>query len=85
MIIISGRIRVDPDRRDDCIASSRAAMVAARTAPGCRDFVVAADPLDLSDEPRLDLTRLIPRGGHPLCILDQDGWFAEGIGPTVGF
>jgi quinol monooxygenase YgiN len=46
MIIVSGRIHVAPGRRDNFVASSRVAMVAARKAPGCRDFVVAADPLD---------------------------------------
>ena len=46
MIIVSGRILVAPGRRDAFLASSREAMVNARCAPGCRDFVVAADPID---------------------------------------
>jgi len=46
MIIVSGHVHVAPDRRDAFIDSSHDAMVQARGAPGCRDFVVAADPLD---------------------------------------
>jgi quinol monooxygenase YgiN len=46
MIIVSGRIYVSPGRREAFLASSRSAVVAARGAPGCRDFVVAADPIE---------------------------------------
>ena len=46
MIIVSGRIFVPPERRAAFLAASREAMVQARRAPGCRDFVVAADPLE---------------------------------------
>lgn len=46
MIIVSGRIYVTPGRRDAFLASSREAVVAARRASGCRDFVVAADPIE---------------------------------------
>ena len=46
MIIVAGRIHVMPGQRDAFLAGSRAAIVAARSAPGCRDFVVAADPLE---------------------------------------
>jgi quinol monooxygenase YgiN len=46
MIIVSGRIRTKPGRRDAFVSSSREAVEAARQAPGCIDFVVAADPLD---------------------------------------
>lgn len=46
MIIVSGRIFVEPGERDRFLASSRAAIVQARTTPGCRDFVVAADPVE---------------------------------------
>jgi len=46
MIIVSGRILVPPGRREAFLAASREAMVQARRAPGCRDFVVAADPLE---------------------------------------
>ncbi len=46
MIIISGRIYVSPGQRDAFLASSQSAVVAARSAPGCRDFVVAADPIE---------------------------------------
>lgn len=46
MIIVSGRIYVRSGSRDDFLASSFEAMVKARSAPGCRDFTVAADPLE---------------------------------------
>lgn len=46
MIIVSGRIYVRAGSRDDFLASSSEAMVKARGAPGCRDFIVAADPLE---------------------------------------
>ena len=46
MIIVAGHIVTKPGCRDDFVAVSRNAMVAARSAPGCRDFVVTADPLE---------------------------------------
>lgn len=46
MIIVAGPIFVTPGRRDAFVASSIEAVAAAREAPGCLDFVVAADPLD---------------------------------------
>jgi quinol monooxygenase YgiN len=46
MIIVSGRIHIAPGQREGFLASSREAVVAARRAPGCRDFVVGADPID---------------------------------------
>lgn len=46
MIIVSGRIYVSAGRRDAFLASACGAVVEARRAPGCRDFVVAADPID---------------------------------------
>jgi hypothetical protein len=46
MIIVSGRIYVARGQRDAFLAASRDATIAARAAPGCRDFVVAADPLE---------------------------------------
>ena len=46
MIIVSGRIYVRPGARQSFLTSSAEAVAQARRAPGCRDFVVAADPLD---------------------------------------
>ena len=46
MIIVSGRIYVRPDRRAAFLAASLEAVTAARRAPGCLDFVVAADPIE---------------------------------------
>jgi quinol monooxygenase YgiN len=46
MIIVSGRIYVSPGQREGFLAASRGAVSEARRAPGCRDFVVSADPID---------------------------------------
>jgi quinol monooxygenase YgiN len=46
MIIVSGRLYVTPGRRDAFLAVSRSAAMHARRAPGCRDFVVAPDPIE---------------------------------------
>ncbi|HEY8086483.1 MAG TPA: antibiotic biosynthesis monooxygenase family protein [Polyangiaceae bacterium] len=46
MIIVSGSIYVLPEGREGFLASARDAILAARRAPGCRDFVVAADPIE---------------------------------------
>jgi quinol monooxygenase YgiN len=46
MIIVSGRIYVRPGARQGFLTSSAEAVAQARRAPGCRDFVVAADPIE---------------------------------------
>jgi quinol monooxygenase YgiN len=46
MIIVAGRLYVRAGRRAAFLAASSKAMELARRAPGCRDFVVAADPLE---------------------------------------
>ncbi len=46
MIIVAGRLRIIAGRRADFLASSKDAMLQARRTLGCRDFVVAADPLE---------------------------------------
>lgn len=46
MIIVSGRIFVTSGRRDAFLAASSDAVVEARRAPGCLDFVVAPDPIE---------------------------------------
>jgi quinol monooxygenase YgiN len=46
MLIVSGRIYVDPARREAFLAASLPAVEAARRTPGCLDFVVAADPIE---------------------------------------
>ena len=46
MIVVSGRIYVAPETREEFLAASRDSMIAARTSAGCRDFVVAADPIE---------------------------------------
>jgi quinol monooxygenase YgiN len=46
VIIVAGHLRVAGADRDLFLERSRQAIELARDAPGCRDFVVAADPLD---------------------------------------
>lgn len=46
-IIVSGRIYVKRGQVDAFLVASRAAIIAARGASGCRDFVVAADPVEV--------------------------------------
>lgn len=46
MVIVAGHLIVDPDRRATYLAGCREVVEQARRAPGCLDFVLAADPLD---------------------------------------
>jgi quinol monooxygenase YgiN len=46
MIIVSGRIYVRPGTRDKFLTLSAEAMAQARRSSGCRDFIVAADPIE---------------------------------------
>ncbi len=46
MIIVAGHLIVDPADRRTFLDGSNDVIVAARAAPGCHDFHLAADPLD---------------------------------------
>jgi quinol monooxygenase YgiN len=46
MLIVSGRLYVQPERRDAFLAASLEAVKQARQTAGCLDFVVAADPIE---------------------------------------
>jgi quinol monooxygenase YgiN len=46
MVIVSGRIYVASGQREVFLSISGKSMIEARRAPGCRDFVVAADPIE---------------------------------------
>lgn len=46
MIIVSGKLVIAAAQRDTFLARSHESIVAARTAAGCLDFVVAPDPLE---------------------------------------
>lgn len=46
MIIVSGWLRVDAAQREVYLASCRPIIEAARRTEGCRDFHLAADPLE---------------------------------------
>jgi quinol monooxygenase YgiN len=46
MLIVSGRLTLRPGTREGFLESSLAAVAQARVSRGCRDFVVAADPIE---------------------------------------
>jgi quinol monooxygenase YgiN len=46
MIIVSGRLSVDPEARAAYLDGCRAVLEQARSAPGCLDFALSADPLE---------------------------------------
>jgi quinol monooxygenase YgiN len=46
MIIIAGRLYVDPQRRDEYLAATADVAPKARSFRGCLDFVQAADPVE---------------------------------------
>lgn len=46
MIIVAGHLRVAATERDRYLAAVADVAVLARRAPGCHDFVQAADPID---------------------------------------
>jgi quinol monooxygenase YgiN len=75
VIIVAGALHVDPADRDRYLAAVADVTAQARTAPGCWDFVQAAEPLDPgritiyerweSDE---DLMRFRTSGGPELDL-----------------
>jgi quinol monooxygenase YgiN len=46
MIIVSGWLKVEPGERAAYLTACRDVIVAARAAPGCRDFHLSADPIE---------------------------------------
>jgi quinol monooxygenase YgiN len=46
VIIVSGKLYVDPDARDAYIAGCLGVVEQARAASGCMDFVLSADPIE---------------------------------------
>lgn len=46
MLIIAGYLQVAPDEREEYLVAAAAATVMARGAPGCNEFVQAADPIE---------------------------------------
>lgn len=46
MIIIAGRLQVDPDGRDRYVADCVLVVEQARAATGCLDFAITADTVD---------------------------------------
>ena len=46
MILVSGRLYIQQGQREAFVSESARAVTTARQTEGCRDFVVAADPVD---------------------------------------
>lgn len=46
MIIVAGRIHVDPNERLAYLAGCRPVIEQARAAPGCLDYHLSADPIE---------------------------------------
>ncbi len=46
LIIIAGKVTVDPAKRDETLASAAQLMEDTRTQKGCLDYVWSADPTD---------------------------------------
>jgi hypothetical protein len=70
MIIVSGRIDVRPGTREAFLTRSGKAVAHARRAWGCRDFVVAADPIESNrvnvyEEWESEEARIAYRGDGP--------------------
>ena len=45
-VIVGGHLRVDPATRADYLAGCLAVVERARSADGCLDFAISADPID---------------------------------------
>ena len=46
IILIAGKIRVDPSKRDEALVSGAQLMSETRTQKGCMDYVWSADPTE---------------------------------------
>lgn len=46
MIIVAGKLYVDPDTRDAYLAGCDRVIEQARASAGCLDFMLAADPIE---------------------------------------
>lgn len=47
-VVVAGWSTVDPTRRDAVVESFKDLVTRARSAPGCLDFAISADPVDSS-------------------------------------
>jgi quinol monooxygenase YgiN len=82
MLVIAGHLVVEPADRDRYVADCTAVVEAARRAPGCLDFTIAADPLDAArvnvyerwetDEELAGFRGSGPDAGTAARILDAD-------------
>ncbi len=75
MLIVSGRLYLKTGAMEKFLAASAQATVLARKSPGCRDFVVAEDPIEpdrvnVYEEWESENALLTFRGSGP----DSDMW-----------
>jgi quinol monooxygenase YgiN len=47
VLIVSGKLYIMTGRRQEFLTLSNEAMLQGRRAPGCRDFTVTADPIEI--------------------------------------
>ena len=77
MLIVSGRLYLKAGAMKEFLASSKEAVALARSARGCRDFVVSPDPIEpdrvnVYEEWESEKALLDFRGSGP----DNDMWSA---------
>jgi uncharacterized protein (TIGR03118 family) len=60
-VIVAGWYTVDPKRRDEVVENFKDLVLRARSAPGCLDFAITADPVDSNLESTGSSTYFDPR------------------------
>lgn len=45
-VIVAGWVTADPEERDEIVESFKDLVIRARSAPGCLDVAISADPVD---------------------------------------
>ncbi len=46
MLIVSGTLKIEPDKRDELLAAAQSLMAATRQEKGCHSYTMVADPID---------------------------------------
>jgi len=92
-VIVAGWYTVDPERRDEVVASYEDLIGRARKAPGCLDFAISADTIDPSrintfefwkSEDHLDAWRAVsnsPKAITPMSMGDMQKHEIRKSGP----
>jgi quinol monooxygenase YgiN len=96
MLIIAGHVQVDPERRDEYVAAHAELVRRARSAPGCLDVAITADPVDpgrannferWESQETLDAWRKVaraPRTGIEFLDVDVQLYDVSGARPPFG-